>query len=160
MLEGQDSLTIDGIELVVPYVGFTVPADVFTGLRGVNQDLMKGYSIGLKVAIGIYAADAAGLTVTDCTFSFAAAGQANVFGAGLYCTGTIEGLALTGCTFVVSDGPVTVPFYDLTAGNPVEIPYQPVFGYLQVPDFPAADGEAQALLSCTTRRSSGARSKA
>ncbi len=142
VVQGLDSVTISGIDLVAPYVAFAPPAESFAGLPGANQDLFKAYSIGLKVAIAISAADAANLAVEDCTFVFTSPGEADIFGAGVFARGTITGLALTGCTFVSDNKRPKVPFYDLAAGNPVEIPYQPVFGYLQVSSFPDQDVRA------------------
>ncbi len=143
-VQGLDSVTISGIDLVAPYVPFAPPQDSFAGLPGANQDLFKSYSIGLKVAIAISAADATGLTVQDCTFAFRRTSEADIFGAAVFATGTMTGLALTGCTFISDNVRPKVPFYDLAAGNPVEIPYQPVFGYLQVPSFPGHGVKAEA----------------
>ena len=43
----------------------------------------------------------------------------------------MDGVEITRCTFQSASPPVTVPFYDLAAGNQTEPPYQITFGYLQ-----------------------------
>jgi IPT/TIG domain len=138
VIQGAGPVTIRGIELSVPLVGFSPPANSFEGLPQQNQELLQTFSAGLQVAIGISANDATGLTIADCTFNFDP-GQANVFGAGIYATGTVDGIAVTGCTFQSANPPDTVPFYDLTAGNQAEPPYQLTFGYLQEVIFPPGD---------------------
>jgi hypothetical protein len=142
VVQGAGPVTIRGIELSVPLVGFSPPATSFEGLPQQNQPLLATFSAGLQVAIGIFANDAASLTVADCTFAFPDPGQANVFGAGIYATGTMDGVAVTGCIFQSANPPETAPFYDLTAGNQTEPPYQLTFGYLQEAIFPQGDTSA------------------
>jgi hypothetical protein len=132
VLQGVNSVTVRGVELSVPLVGFTPSATAFQGLPLPNQTLLQAFANGLEVAIGMSASDSASLTVEDCTFSFPDPGQANVFGAGIYATGAMDGVEITRCTFQSANPPVTVPFYDLTAGNQTEPPYQFTSGYLQV----------------------------
>lgn len=153
--QGATSITIQGIELSIPLTGFSPSAGSFSGLPPANQQLLDAFSAGLQVAIGMSTANSGRLTVADCTFNFPDPGQANVFGAGISATGTMDGVTVTGCTFQSANPPQTVPFYDLAAGNQAAPPYQLTFGYLQVPNFPqtqspapatgtAADGTAEA----------------
>jgi hypothetical protein len=132
VLQGANSVTVRGVELSVPLVGFAPSSDAFQGLPTANQTLLQAFATGLEVAIGISASDAASLLVEDCTFTFPDPGPANVFGAGIYATGAMDGVEITRCTFQSANPPVTVPFYDLAAGNQTEPPYQITFGYLQV----------------------------
>ena len=130
VIQGANSVTVRDVELSVPLVGFTPASDAFSNLP--NQQLLQAFATGLQIAIGISATDSAGLTVENCTFNFPDPGQANVFGAGIYATGVMHGVEITRCTFQSASPPVTVPFYDLAAGNQAEPPYQLTFGYLQV----------------------------
>ena len=132
-VEGATSVTIRGLELSVPLVGFSPPAGSFSSLSQANQPLLEAFSAGLQAAIGISAAGSAGLTVKDCTFQLPDPGRANSFCAGIFATGAMDDLEITGCTFQSANPPTTVPFYDLAAGNQAEPPYQLSFGYLQVP---------------------------
>ena len=133
VIEGATSVTIRGLELSVPLVGFSPPSGSFSSLSQANQSLLGEFSTGLQVAIGISADGCAGLTVEDCTFKLPDPGQANSFGAGIFATGAMTDLEITGCTFQSANPPTTVPFNDLAAGNQIEPPYQLAFGYLQVP---------------------------
>ena len=142
VVQGIESVSIEGIGLTVPLVGFSASSDAFTGLPGANQQLLRAYTKGLQIAIGISASNATGLTVADCSFGFPAPGEANILGAGVYATGAMDDLTLTGCTFESANPPGTVPFYDLAAGNPTEPPYQVTFGYLQVPAMVSEDAAA------------------
>jgi IPT/TIG domain len=132
VLQGASPVTVRGVELSVPLVGFAPASDAFQGLPTANQTLLQAFATGLQVAIGISASDSAGLLVEDCTFSFPDPGSANVFGAGIYATGAMDGVEITRCTFQSANPPSTAPFYDLAAGNQTEPPYQATFGYLQV----------------------------
>lgn len=134
--QGATSVTIRGIELSVPLVGFSPPAGSFSGLPEANQTLLQAFSAGLQVAIGISVTDMTDLVIEDCTFDLPDPGQANLFGAAIYATGAMDGVAVTGCTFQSASAPETTPFYDLTAGNQTQPPYQLTFGYLQVSTFP------------------------
>ena len=136
VLQGANSVTVRGVELSVPLVGFTPSAGAFSGLPAANQALLQAFATGLEVAIGISVSDSASLIVEDCTFGFPDPGQANVFGAGIYATGALDNVEITRCTFQSANPPVTVPFYDLAAGNQAEPPYQLTFGYLQVANMP------------------------
>ena len=136
-LQGVGSVTIRGIELSVPLAGFSPPAGSFSGLLEPNQVLLDAFSAGLQVAIGISVSNGTGLSVEDCTFTWPAAGQANVFGAGILAAGEMQGTSITGCTFQSASPPTTVPFNQLAVtqvannqpGPPP--PYQLTFGYLQ-----------------------------
>ena len=136
VIQGAGSVTIRGIELAVPLAGFSPAAGAFSGLPAANQALLEAFSTGLEVAIGVCATDPAALTIEDCTFTFPDPGQANVFGAGIYATGALDGVSVTGGTFQSASPPETAPFYDLAAGNQTEPPYQLTFGYLQLAIFP------------------------
>jgi hypothetical protein len=132
-MTGVNSVTIRGIELSVPLAGFSPPSGAFDDLPAANLNLLSTFSEGLQTAIGISVDTAAGLTVEGCTFDFPDPGQANVFGAGIFAMGNMDGVEVTGCTFQSTSPPETVPFYDLAAGNVAPPPYQATFGYLQVP---------------------------
>jgi hypothetical protein len=132
VLQGANSVTVRGLELSVPLVGFTPSTGAFQGLPAANQTLLQAFANGLMVGIGMSASDSAALVVEDCTFSFADPGSANVFGAGIYATGAMDGVEITRCTFQSANPPGTAPFYDLAAGNQTEPPYQITFGYVQV----------------------------
>ena len=147
VIQGAGSVTIRGIELTVPLVGFSPAAAAFSGLPTANQTLLEAFSTGLEVAIGVCATGPAGLTIEDCTFTFPDPGQANVFGAGIYATGAMDGVAVTGCTFGSASPPGTAPFYDLAAGNQTEPPYQLTFGYLQLAIFPPQVTAAPGLIA-------------
>ena len=136
VIEGAGQVRIRGIALSVPLVAFSPTAGAFSGLPAANQTLLDAYSTGLQVAIGMSVTSPAGLAVEDCTFGFPDPGAANVFGAGIYASGALDGVTLSGCTFQSASPPSTAPFYDLTAGNQTEPPYQLTFGYLQEAVFP------------------------
>jgi hypothetical protein len=141
-IQGANSVTIQGIDLSIPLAGFSVPDGSFSGLSPANQQLLDnhtGFSAGLQVAIGISVNDSASLTVENCTFDLPDPGGANLFGAGIYATGQMEDIVITGCTFQSASQPATVPFYDLARGTqpPPQPPYELTFGYLQVPIAPS-----------------------
>jgi len=143
VVQGATSVMIRGLDLTVPLVGFS-PSGSFSGLPTANnKELLETFSNELQVAIGISVDNSVGLTVEDCTFEFPDPGQANTFGAGIYATGAMDGVEVTGCTFQSARPPTNVPFYDLAAGNRTE-PYQLTFGYLQVPIFASAASEEPA----------------
>jgi Inner membrane component of T3SS, cytoplasmic domain/Family of unknown function (DUF6519) len=146
------SVTIRGIELVPPHVRIS-PADrSFAGLHERNHRLLREYSRGLRVAIGISARDCVGLTIEDCIFDLPDPGRVNHFGAGVFATGAMDGTRITGCTFQATSLPTAdhwrrrrerpfqipereVRFHDLARGEQAEPPHQLTFGYLQVPTF-------------------------
>lgn len=136
VIQGANSVTVRGVTLSVPLVGFAPVPDAFSGLPAPNEALLQAFATGLEVAIGITASNSASLIVEDCTFGLPDPGLANVFGAGIYATGVMDGVEITRCTFESANPPVTVPFYDLTAGNQTQPPYQLTFGYLQVAIMP------------------------
>jgi hypothetical protein len=136
VIEGASSVTIRGLELSAPLVGFTPAAGAFNGLPPENQALLQAFGTGLEVAFGVFARGATGLIVENCTFTFPDPGVANVFGAGIYAIGAMADVEITRCTFQSANPPVTLPFYDLTAGNQAQPPYQLTFGYLQVAIMP------------------------
>ncbi|HUA27949.1 MAG TPA: DUF6519 domain-containing protein [Streptosporangiaceae bacterium] len=136
VIQGAGQVRLRGIGFSVPPVAFSPAAGAFSGLPAANQTLLNAFSTGLQVAIGISVTSPAGLAVEDCTFSFPDPGTANVFGAGIYASGAMDGVTVTGCAFQSANPPATAPFYDLAAGNQTEPPYQLTFGYLQEAVFP------------------------
>ena len=146
------SVTIRGIELSPPQVRMSPASRSFSGLHARNQRLLREFSRGLRVAIGISVHDCVDLTVEDCIFDLPDPGRVNSFGAGIFATGAVDGAEITGCTFQ-STGPRTadhwrrrrerplvipdraVRFHDLARGEEAEPPHQLTFGYLQVPTF-------------------------
>jgi hypothetical protein len=161
VIEGASSVTIRGVELSVPLVGFTPAAGAFSVLPPENQALLQAFGTGLEVAFGVFAHDAAGLVVEDCTFTFPDPGVANVFGAGIYAIGAMDDVEITRCTFQSANPPVTLPFYDLTAGNQAQPPYQLTFGYLQVAVMPDPASPAATPRTRFTRAESvGAQARA
>ena len=58
VIQGANSVTVRGVELSVPLVGFTPLPDAFQGLPPANQALLQAFANGLEVAIGISASDA------------------------------------------------------------------------------------------------------
>ena len=153
VLQGVSSATIRGLELSVPLTGFSPPGGSFSGLPEPNQILLNAFSAGLKVAIGISVDNSVGLTIADCAFGLPDPGQANVFGAGIFATGVMEGTKITGCTFQCASPPATVPFNGLAvtpvANNQVVVPapYQLTFGYIHVPGASASAATATASFS-------------
>ena len=139
VMAGARSVTIRGIRLVIPLARFTPPSHTFDQLSVTNLKLLNAFSSGLRVAVGISVAGAAGLTIEDCTFDFPDPDGANVFAAGIFATGTMQGVAVTGCTFQSANPPARVPFYALASENKGDPPYLVTFGYLQVP--PLVTGE-------------------
>ncbi len=135
--QGASAVTIRGLEMIAPLVA--APPGSFSTLPTANQALMHAFSTGLQLAIGISVDDATGLTIEDCTFDFPDPGQANVFGAGIFATGAMDGAEITRCTFQAANPPATVPFNELAVtqvtGSQVGAspPYQLTFGFLQVP---------------------------
>ena len=69
------SVTIRGVELVPPRVRFSPAEHAFSGMHPRNHDLLRDFSHGLHVAIGISVRNSAGLAVQNCTFSFPDPGQ-------------------------------------------------------------------------------------
>lgn len=141
-IEGATSVTIRGLRLTMPLTGFSPPSGSFSSLSDANQSLLGEFSAGLQVAIGISASGSAGLTVEDCVFELPDPARANSFSAGIFATGAMNDLKITGCSFQSAIAPTSVPFHDLAAGNQVEPPYQLAFGYLQVPGASAVAAEA------------------
>ena len=154
-IQGMSAVTIRGVELSVPLAAFSPSSGSFSTVPQVNQPLLTTYSTGLQIAIGISVADSAGLTIEDCTFELPDPGQANSFGAGIFATGTITDLEITGCTFQSANPPTTVPFNDLAVGNQAATPYQLTFGYLQLPAAAAFSSQAapQSLQDATIQQS-------
>lgn len=148
-LQDATSVTIQGLELSVPLAALTVSTADFTSLPAGLHGVLDAYSAGLQVGIGISVNGAAGLAIKDCTFTIANPGQASVFAAGIFATGTMQGTTITGCTFQSATPPATFPFNELTtvAGTvqqPAALPpYQLTFGYLQTGGAAAAPGTAQ-----------------
>ena len=127
------SVTIRGVVLAPPQVRIPPASRSFSGLHARNQSLLREFSRGLRVVIGISAHDCVDLTVEDCTFRFPDPDRANSFQAGIFATGTMDGAEITGCTFQSADAQRPVSFHDLARGERAEPPHQLTFGYLQVP---------------------------
>ena len=148
------SVTIRGVELVPPRVSFSPAEHTFSGMHPSNHDLLRDFSRGLHVAIGISVHSAVGLAVQNCTFSHPDPGsqqdpgQANSFSAGIFATGAIEDLEITGCTFQPASPPAAghrrrqrrsadrdrlVALHDLRTGERAGSAHQLSFGYLHVP---------------------------
>jgi hypothetical protein len=146
------SVTIRGIELSPPHARLSPASRSFSGLHAENQRLLRGFSRGLRVTIGISAHDCVDLTIEDCIFNLPDPGDGNSFGAGIFATGAMDGAEITGCAFQPasppaadrrrrrSERPLLIPdravrFHDLARGEEAEPPHQLTFGYLQVPTF-------------------------
>jgi hypothetical protein len=142
-IQGATSVTIRGLGLSAPLAGFRPVPARFPDLSGQNQTLVNEFCSGLAVAIGISTPGTSALTIEDCTFSFPDPGQANVFAAGIFATGVVDGVEITGCTFQSVSPPAAVPFNDLAVGNHAASPYQLTFGYLHVPGAGAANTATQ-----------------
>jgi hypothetical protein len=154
VIQGATSVTVRGVELVLPMVGFTPAAGAFSGLPANNKALLEAFASGLRVAIGISASNSSALHVTDCSFGFPDPGQANLLGAAIHGTGVVAGTEITRCRFQWPLSPDTVPFYDLAAGTQAPPPYQLTFGYLQVATTPdqGNPATAQMLLDMSLQR--------
>lgn len=146
------SVTIRGIELSPPQVRLAPATRAFSGLHAENRRLLRAFSSGLRVAIGISVHDCVDLTVEDCIFDLPGEGGGNSFGAGIFATGAMDGAEITGCTFQSAgppapghrrrrrEQPAVIPdlaagFHDLARGEEAEPPHHLTFGYLQVPTF-------------------------
>ena len=146
------SVTIRGVELALPHIRFSPAERSFSGLRRRNHELLRDFSRGLHVAIGISVQDSVDLAVEDCTFLHPDPGGANSFCAGIFATGAIEGVEITGCAFQPvspsttdqrrrrrgrwsADRARAVPFHELATGGKFDSTHQLSFGYLQVPTF-------------------------
>jgi Family of unknown function (DUF6519) len=146
------SVTIRGIELSPPQVRLSPGTRAFSGLHAENRRLLRAFSSGLRVAIGISVHDCADLTVEDCIFDLPDRGEGSSFGAGIFATGAMDGAEISGCTFQSagppapghrrrrrdrppSDPDLAVSFHGLARGEGAEPPRYLTFGYLQVPTF-------------------------
>jgi hypothetical protein len=129
------SVTIRGIVLSPPQVRIPSQSRSFSGLHARNQPLLREFSRGLRVAIGISPHDCVDLTVEDCTFRLPDPDRTNSFQAGILATGTMDGAEITGCRFLSAGSERPVRFYDLARGERAEPPHQLTFGCLQVPGF-------------------------
>ena len=109
VLQGASSVTIGAPSCPFRLPGSRPPAGSFSSLPGLNQVLLGAFSAGLEAGIGISVASSADLTIEDCTFGLPGPGQANVFGAAIFATGTMDGTTITGCTFQSADPPAAVP---------------------------------------------------
>jgi hypothetical protein len=146
VIEGAASVTLDGLELQMPFVDFSPAPGAFSGLASQNVALLDAYANSLAVAIGVSAQEASDLTISQCSFTFPAPGTTSVFAAGIYASGEARGLSLTGCSFSLTPAPTTVPFADLAQSASTEPPYQLTFGYVHLPTTaPAASGTMTAV---------------
>jgi hypothetical protein len=152
------SVTIRGIELAAPQVRISPSERSFSGLHPRNGHLLREFSRRLHVAIGISVRGSVGLAVDDCTFDLPDPDRVNSFAAGIFTTGVMDDLTITGCTFQVGRAPAAdhnrrreppyaarsqaVVFHNLATGERAEPPYQLAFGYLQVPTL-KSDGRGQ-----------------
>ncbi len=151
------AITIRGIELRPPQVRISPVIRSFSALQARNRDLLREFSRGLRVAIGISVHDCARLTVENCVFDLPDPGHSNSFGAGIFATGAMDGTEITGCTFQSGSSPTgdhlrrrrerplatprrAAGFYDLASGGEAAAPHQLTFGYLQVPTFEPGHG--------------------
>jgi Inner membrane component of T3SS, cytoplasmic domain/Family of unknown function (DUF6519) len=150
------SVTIRGIELALPHVRFSPNERSFSGLRRPNHELLTRFCRGLHVAIGISVHDSVDLAVKDCTFLHPDPGGANSFCAGIFATGAMEGVEITGCAFQPVSPSTTDRrrrrdrwsadrarpplFYELATGGKVDSAHQLSFGVLQVPRFGSGHG--------------------
>jgi hypothetical protein len=151
-IRNASSVTIRGIVLSPPQVRIAPASRAFSGLHARNRSLLREFSRGLRVAIGISAHDCADLTVEDCVFDLPEPGGSNSFRAGIFTTGAMDGTEIAGCTFRSAsplpadhwrrrpERPLGIPerpvrFYELARGEQAEPPHQLTFGYLQVPGF-------------------------
>jgi FHA domain-containing protein len=153
------SVTIRGIGLAAPQVRISPGEPSFSGLHPRNGHFLREFSRRLHVAIGISVRSSVGLTVDDCTFKLPDPGRVNSFAAGIFTTGAMDDLTITGCTFQAGRAPAAghhsrrreppyaardqaVAFHNLATGERAEPPYQLAFGYLQVPTL-KSDGRRQ-----------------
>jgi hypothetical protein len=152
------SVTVRGLELVLPLARFSPGERSFSGLHAGNGRLLREFSRDLHVAIGISVHDCADLTVEDCAFTVPDPERAKLFAAGIFATGTIDGIEIIRCGFHPVDPHAgrpgrrrlttqpewtrTVPFYELTTGRRADPPQHLTFGYLQVPSEPERWKEA------------------
>lgn len=143
------SVTIRGIQLAVPQIRIAPGERSFSGLHPRNARLLRDFSRGLHITIGISARDSTGLTVDGCTFDLPDPGRVNSFAAGIFTTGAMDDLTIKGCTFRVGRPPAAdalrwrerpyasrsqvVVFHNLATGERAAPPYQLALGYLQTP---------------------------
>jgi len=132
LLEKPTDFTLRGLELSVPLVPFSFGAGALAGVPQERQPLLEAYGKELALSIGVYALGGAGVTFEDCTFSFAASGNASIFAAGVFATRAVQGLEIVDCTFTAPEV-AAAPFSALARAAEAEPPYQVRFGYLQVP---------------------------
>jgi hypothetical protein len=148
VIAGAKGVTVQGLELELPLVEFTPAAGAFTSLTSQSSALLDSYTAKLAVAIGVTVQGADDTSITGCHFAFPQAGEQSLFAAGVYASGTIERLSLSGCGFALDPAPTTTPFADLAKGTSTQPPYQVAFGYLHVPT--AAEGSSTAETGATT----------
>jgi Inner membrane component of T3SS, cytoplasmic domain/Family of unknown function (DUF6519) len=143
------SVTVRGLDLVLPLARFSPGERSFTSLHARNGRLLREFSRDLHVAIGVSAHDCADLTAEDCTFTVPDPERARLFAAGIFATGTIDGIEIVKCGFHPIDPHAgrpgrrrrrtqpewtrTIPFHELTTGRRADPPQHLTFGYLQVP---------------------------
>jgi hypothetical protein len=148
VIAGAKGVTLQGLELELPLVDFAPAAGAFTSLTSQNSALLDGYTAKLAVAIGVTVQGADDASITGCHFAFPQGGEQSLFAAGVYASGTVERLSLSGCGFALAPAPTSTPFADLAKGASAEPPYQVAFGYLHVPT--AAETSSAAETGTTT----------
>ncbi len=148
VIAGANGVTLEGLELELAPVSFTPAAGAFTSLTSENVALLDDYTATLAVAIGVTVQGASDTSITDCQFAYPQVGEQSLFAAGVYASGTIEGLSLGGCDFSLASAPTSTPFASLARGASTAPPYELTFGYLHVPT--AAETASAAEASTTT----------
>src|SRR5262245_47907540 len=94
-------VTIRGIDLAPPQVRMSPSEHSFSGLHPRNGHLLREFSRGLHVAIGISVRGSVGLTVDGCTFDLPDPDRENSFAAAIFTAGVMDDLTITGSTFQV-----------------------------------------------------------
>ncbi len=134
LLDDPTDFTLRGIELSIPLVPLPDhqgTQDRFTGMVLERQPLLNAYTSDLAISIGVHVADGSGVSIENCTFSFAASSDGNVLGAGVYALGSVTALKVLDCSFSTQEVQ-RVFFSELARGAEADPPYQVRFGYLHV----------------------------
>jgi hypothetical protein len=148
--ETATDLTLRGLEFSLAPTFFGLPGGASDGLTAGRESLLSSYIRDLGVAIGVsLLRGGRSISIDQCTFNFPDLRERNLFGAGIFATGTVTGLTVADCDFVAVE-PETLPFSDLRLGKEVRPPYQLLFGYLQVPSRIQAAGLTLPVLEDAT----------